>query len=332
MTHEHCNHNHSHEHDHAHTHEVHSHAEHHHGHHHASSGKNLALTIVLNIFITLAQVVGSIFSGSLALMSDALHNFSDVMALVIAWWAKKISSHENSEARTFGYKRAEIVAALFNASVLVGIGVYLIVEGIGKFFNPESIDSDIVIYLALLGIVLNAASVLLIKDDAHDNLNMKAAYLHLLTDVMTSIAVLAGGLGMKYFGLFWIDPLISILIAFYLMYSSFGLIKQTVAILMQFSPSHVSVKAVEAEVMRFSELDNLHHVHLWQLNDQEVHLEAHLDFKEDLPLSSVTHVVMEVEKALEERLGITHVTLQAEFNKRDQKELIYNHEKGKENV
>lgn len=309
MAHEHCNHDHS-------------HAEHHHGHH-ASSGKNLAITIVLNIIITLAQVMGGIFSGSLALLSDALHNFSDVMALMIAWWARKISTRKSSEECTFGYKRTEIVAALFNASVLVGIGVYLIVEGIQKFFNPESIEANIVIYLALLGIVFNAASVFLIKDDAHNNLNMKAAYLHLLTDVMTSVAVLLGGIGMKYFGLFWIDPLISIAIAFYLMYSSLGLIKQTVAILMQFSPKHLHVKDIEKSVLAFEVVENLHHVHLWRLNDKEIHLEAHVDFKENLSLLEATTVIARIEEELENHLGITHLTLQAEYNKNDNKNLIY---------
>ena len=335
MAHEHCNHNHPHEHDHAHTHEAHTHERHeHHGHHHhhASSGKNLIITIVLNIIITVAQIIGGLFSGSLALLSDALHNFSDVMALVIAWWAKKISARQSSEEKTFGYKRAEIVAALFNASVLVGVGIYLIIEGVQKFFHPETIDSTIVIVLAILGIVFNAGSVLLIKDDAHDNLNMKAAYLHLLTDVMTSVAVLLGGLGMYYFGLFWIDPLISISIALYLIYVSYALIKETVAILMQFTPLHVSVKAVEEKVLRFQEVDNLHHVHLWQLNDKEIHLEAHIDFKADTLLSEVTRHIMEIEKVLEEELGILHVTLQAEFDKHDHKGLVYNTEKGDRDV
>jgi cobalt-zinc-cadmium efflux system protein len=211
-------------------------------HHHNVTGKNLFVSIVLNLFITTAQIIGGIVSGSLALLSDALHNFSDVMALLIAWWANKISSKESSEEKTFGYKRAEIVAALFNASVLVGIGVYLIVEGVAKLMRPEAIDSDIVIYLALLGIVFNFISVLLLQKDAKENLNMKAAYLHLLSDTMTSVAVLIGGLGMKYFGAFWIDPFITIVIALYLIQTSFSLIKETTSILMQFSPKTFTCK------------------------------------------------------------------------------------------
>lgn len=297
--------------------------EHGHHHHHEVSGKNLFLTIILNVFITTAQIIGGVVSGSLALLSDALHNFSDVMALLIAWWANKVSSKESSDEKTFGYKRAEIIAALFNASVLAGIGVYLIVEGVAKFFHPESIDSDIVIYLAILGIVFNFASVLLIKEDAKDNLNMKAAYLHMLSDVMTSVAVLLGGLAMKYFGAFWIDPVITIAIALYLIQTSFSLMKETTAILMQFSPKHLHVKEIEQVVLEFKEVENLHHLHIWRLNDKEIHLEAHVDFKENLALQEVTAIISQIEEELEEHFGITHVTLQAEFERNDHKHLIY---------
>jgi len=304
--------------------EHHHNHEHGHHHHHEVSGKNLLLTIILNVFITAAQIIGGVVSGSLALLSDALHNFSDVMALLIAWWANKVSSKESSDEKTFGYKRAEIIAALFNASVLAGIGIYLIVEGVAKFFHPESIDSDIVIYLAILGIVFNFASVLLIKEDAKDNLNMKAAYLHMLSDVMTSVAVLIGGLAMKYFGAFWIDPVITIAIALYLIQTSFSLMKETTAILMQFSPKHLHVKEIEQVVLEFKEVENLHHLHIWRLNDKEIHLEAHVDFKENLALQEVTAIISQIEEELEEHFGITHVTLQAEFERDDHKHLIYN--------
>jgi cobalt-zinc-cadmium efflux system protein len=133
-----------------------------------------------------------------------------------------------------------------------------------------------------------------------------------------------GGLGMKYFGAFWIDPLITIVIALYLIQTSFSLIKETTSILMQFSPKHLHVKEIEAMVLEFVEIKNLHHVHLWRLNDKEIHLEAHLDFKNDVPLSEATRIVETIEEELEEHFGITHVTLQAEFDKDDHKDLVYN--------
>ncbi len=295
------------------------HHKHSHYHHHEVRGKNLFITIILNIVITLSQVIGGLYSGSLALLSDALHNFSDVMALIIAWWANKISSRKSSETKTFGYKRAQIIAALFNASFLSGIGVFLIFEAISKFVHPQVIDSNIVIYLAVLSILLNFASMKLVKADSAENLNMKAAYLHLFTDVMTSIAVLFGGLGMKYFGVFWIDSLISMMIAIYLIKSSFALVKEATDILMQFSPNDVDVSDIEKQVLNFPEVLNLHHLHIWRLNEKQVHLEAHIDFKNNLSLLEVTSIISMIEQNLEKNFSITHTTLQDEFDRDDNK-------------
>jgi len=294
-----------------------------HHHHHAVSGKNLFITIVLNIIITLSQIAGGIFSGSLALLSDAMHNFSDVLALFIAYFANRLAARPNNESKTFGYKRAEILAALFNASVLIGIAIFLIIEAFHKFYHPEPINSMWVIGLGLLSIVLNAASVLLVKDDAHDNMNIKAAYLHLLTDVMTSVAVVGGGVLMYYFGIFWIDPLISALIAFYLIWASFGLVKESSAILMQFTPRGIEIKDVVKVIEEEKEIKNTHHIHIWKLDDNRIHLEAHLDFYEDVPLSASNRVIDELEKKLHDIFDIEHTTFQCEYARDDSKEKIF---------
>lgn len=294
-------------------------------HHHEVKGKNLFITIVLNIIITLSQVAGGLMSGSLALLSDALHNFSDVMALVIAWWANRISLRDKSQNKTFGYRRAQIIAALFNGSVLVGIGIYLVVEAAGRLQHPQQIESQLVIWLALLSIVLNAASVLLIKDDSHGNLNIRAAYLHLLTDVMTSIAVLVGGLLMFYLGWFWVDPVVTILIAIYLIYAAWQLIAESVNILMMSAPRTLDMDKLQAIVRTHQQIENIHHVHLWQLDDRNVFLEAHLDFSEDLSLSEAAKVKDLLVSDLHDQFGVDHVTLQCEFGVDDSKTLICDH-------
>ncbi|BAF72359.1 cation diffusion facilitator family transporter [Sulfurovum sp. NBC37-1] len=293
-----------------------------HHHHHNVSGKNLFLTIVLNIIITLSQIVGGIMSGSLALLSDAMHNFSDVLALFIAYAANRLAARPNDVTKTFGYKRAEILAALFNASVLIGIAIFLIIEAAHKFYHPEAINSVWVIGLGALSIVLNTASVLLIKDDSHDNMNVKAAYLHLLTDVMTSIAVVLGGVLMYYFGIFWIDPLISALIAVYLIWASFGLVRESSAILMQFTPKGLDVDAVVHAIEEEPEIEDVHHIHVWKLDDNHIHLEAHLDFKEDLPLSVSNRVIERLEKKLHDSFDVEHTTFQCEYGRDDSKEVI----------
>ncbi len=299
-------------------------AEHH--HHHEVSGKNLFLTIVLNVIITVSQIVGGIVSGSLALLSDAMHNFSDVLALVIAYAANRLAARPNSESRTFGFKRAEIIAALFNASVLVGIGVFLIVEAAHKFYHPETIDSLWVIGLGALSIVLNTASVLLVKDDSHDNMNIKAAYLHLLTDVMTSVAVVVGGVLMYYLGIFWIDPLISALIAFYLIWASFDIIKESVAVLMQFTPSSLDVGKVVEAIEAEKGVENVHHIHIWKLDDNQINLEAHLDMSEDFFVSQSNEIIERLEHKLHDMFDIDHTTFQCEYNRDDDKSKIANQE------
>ncbi len=291
-------------------------------HHHEVSGKNLFITILLNIVITLSQIIGGIFSGSLALLSDAIHNFSDVLALIIAYVANRLAARENSASKTFGYKRAEILATLFNASVLIGIAIFLIIESFHKFYHPEAINSIWVIGLGSLSIVLNAASVLLVKNDAHDNMNIKAAYLHLLTDVMTSVAVVGGGVLMYYFNLFWIDPLISAMIAVYLIWASIGLVKESSAILMQFTPKEIELSKVIERIQADKAIANVHHIHVWKLSDHRIHLEAHLDFKEDILLSESNSVLIQLEKMLHESFDIEHTTFQCEFDRDDNKELI----------
>jgi len=291
-------------------------------HHHEVSGKNLFITIILNVIITLSQIVGGIFSGSLALLSDAMHNFSDVLALVIAYGANRLASRPNSDTKTFGFKRAEILAALFNASVLIGISIFLIIEAFHKFYHPEAINSIWVIGLGALSIVLNAASVLLVKDDAHENMNIKAAYLHLLTDVMTSVAVVGGGVLMYYFGLFWIDPLISALIALYLIVASFSLIKESSAILMQFTPKGLDINELVNSIQEEPEIDNVHHLHIWSLDDSRIHLEAHLDFNENLSLSESNAIIDTLEKKLHDNFDVEHTTFQCEYERNDNKALI----------
>jgi len=295
----------------------------HHHHHHEVNGGRLFITIVLNVIITLAQIIGGIYSGSLALLSDALHNFSDVITLIVTYVTNRMAKRSPTQTKTFGYKRAEILAAFFDAAVLVGIGIFLIVEGVQKFFYPEPIGTVIVIALALLSIVLNAASVLLIKEDSEHNINVRSAYLHLLTDVMTSVAVLIGGVAMYYFEFYWIDPLISILIALYLIYAAFGILKESTGILMQFTPQNIDIAAIEKMVSEHAELHNIHHIHLWQLNDHEVFFEGHLDFRENLTLEEVMNISMEIENSIKEAFDITHVTLQSEYLKEDDKALVY---------
>jgi cobalt-zinc-cadmium efflux system protein len=285
-------------------------------------GRNLFISILLNILITAAQVIGGILSGSLALLSDALHNFSDVLSLVVSYAANKLSKKQASFHRTFGYKRAEILAAFINASTLIIVAILLIIEAVKRFQNPQEIESNLVIWMSVLGIVANGLSVLLLKKDSQANMNMKSAYLHLLTDMMASVAVLIGGLLMKYYQVFWVDSVLTFAIALYLIWMGFDLLKNSTKVLMLFTPDTIPIKKIVEEINNFEAIKNVHHVHVWQLNEDEIHLEAHIDFNQNITLSEFDDVLHDIEDLVFDKYDINHVNIQPEFGKNDAKDVI----------
>ena len=291
-------------------------------HKHTVQGKNLLISILLNILITIAQVVGGIISGSLALLSDALHNFSDVISLVISYIAHKLSRKKATISQTFGLKRAELLAAFINAITIVVLAVYLIFEVVTRFFDPVVIAPGLVIWLSLLGIVANGVSVLLLRNDAHHNLNMRSAYLHLLTDMLASVAVLIGGLAMQFFQWYWVDGIMTLLIAIYLIIVGFDLLMTAVKMLMLFTPAHIDIKAIVREVHKIQGVNKLHHIHVWHLNEEELHLEAHLDCTDDITMSQFNVLLQEIEDVLYEKFNINHVNIQPEYSKEDPKDFI----------
>lgn len=300
-----------------------AHSHNHHNHTHGDTkGKNLLISILLNTLITASQVIGGIISGSLALLSDALHNFSDVLSLIVSYIATVLSKKKASHTKTFGYKRAEIIAAFINASTLIIVAFILIKEAIERFYAPQEIESNLVIWLSAFGILANGFSVLLLKKDANSNMNMKSAYLHLLTDMMASVAVLVGGILMKFYQIYWVDALLTLLIAVYLIYMGYDLLKASTKVLMLFTPDDIELESMIKELNKIDEIKNIHHVHIWQLNEDEVHFEAHIDFKTDIKLSEFDAILNEIEEIAFHQYGINHVNIQPEFNKKDSKNII----------
>lgn len=296
---------------------------HNHQHHHKEiQGKNLLISILLNILITASQVIGGFISGSLSLLSDALHNLSDVISLIISYAANKLSRKEASTNKTFGYKRAEIIAAFVNSASLIIVAAFLIKEAVERFLEPQVIGTRMVILLSLLGILANGFSVLLLRSYSANNMNMRSAYLHLFTDMMASVAVLLGGVLMYFFQLYWIDPLLTVLIALYLVYMGFDLLRSSTRVLMLFTPDSIRVQEIVASISTIDPIKNVHHVHIWQLNEDEVHLEAHIDFSRDILISEFDVILNQIEEKVFHEFGINHVNIQPEFGKCDSKQII----------
>lgn len=293
-----------------------------HSEHNHVSGKNVLITIFLNVFITVAQVIGGVISGSMALLSDAAHNFSDVLSLIISYGAIRLSGKEQTLRQTYGYKRAGIFAAFINTAILLVIAAILIWEAIERLITPEPVTGIIVIILAALGVALNGASLLFIRKDAEGDMNIKSAFIHLFADMLTSVAVLAGGFVIKYLGWMWIDGIITILIAVYLVYSSWGIFYKAIRIFMQFTPSHIDIEDIAAKITSIKGIRNIHHVHVWQLDQNAVLLEAHVDLEEDFPVSRFELILDHVEEVLK-GFGIHHFNIQPELHRADTKELIH---------
>jgi len=285
--------------------------------------KRLLLTILLNIIITVSQFIGGTISGSIALVSDAVHNLSDVIALGVSYIANRLATQkEQTLDKTFGYKRAEIVAALINSTILIVLAFFLIYGAVQRFQHPRSIEGNIIIYLAILSIALNILSVYILKSGAKTSLNIKSVYVNLMSDVMTSFVVLIGGLLIKIKHWYIIDPILTLIIAGYLLYISWDILKQSIGIMMQFAPKDIDIAKVEKTVTQLAGVKNIHHVHIWQLNDREYHLEAHVEFNKDIKLSEFDVICEKIEHILQEKFNINHTNIQPEWNRDDPKEYI----------
>lgn len=290
-----------------------------HNHNHEASDKKIEhkkilIAIFLNVFITITQSIAGILSGSISLLTDALHNFSDVISLIVSYIANKLSTKQSTIHKTFGYKRAEILAAFINSTTLIGVAIFLIIESINRFFNPSTIDASIVIVFAICSIIFNFLSVIILHDYSKDNMNIRSSYLHLMTDIATSIAVLLGGFAMKYYNLFWIDSILSLLIAFYLIHASISLLLASTKILMQFAPNNINLNTVSDLICKIDGINNIHSLHVWQLSDKSIMLEAHIELNEDIKISEFQEKIFAIENILL-KFNIRNFNLQPELNR-----------------
>ncbi|MEA3462229.1 MAG: cation diffusion facilitator family transporter [Bacteroidota bacterium] len=294
-----------------------------HHHKHVVNEKNLLVATFLNLVITIVEIAGSILSGSLALLSDALHNLSDTFATFIAYLATIIGRREANQKRTFGYKRIEILAAMINAVILIVMSVFLLREAWHRWQNPAPINSMIMLVVGMIGLLANLYAVLILRKDAGKSINVKAAYIHLIGDSLSSVVVVMGAVMIRLFKIDWIDPLITLLISIYILRSGYVILKDAVNILMQSAPDHLDLPAIKKRVEQQPEVLNIHHIHAWMLTDHELHLEAHVELKNDLMLSQVKQIQDEIEMYLKNESGVGHVTLQFEFKTNHAPSLIH---------
>jgi cobalt-zinc-cadmium efflux system protein len=283
--------------------------------------RNLLVTMLLNFLITTLEAAGGIVSGSLSLLSDAMHNFSDGIAIIISYIAIRLSKRPRTLKYTFGLKRAEVLAAIINASTLIIISFFLIREAIGRFSNPTPITGTLMLVVAAIGLAANIAGTVLLKKGASENINIRAAYVHLLSDAVSSLAVIIGAFCIIVFNVSWIDPALTIAISLYILKETYEIVKEAIDVLLMSTPTDIDLNDVQRTLEAIAGVKNIHHVHVWKMTDSESHFEAHIDV-EDLLVSRTGSIRAEIERCLHDRYDIHHTTLQFECDSCQTKALI----------
>ncbi len=287
---------------------------HHHHHHHIdpkSGDGRMALAVGVNILLTVAQIIGGILSGSLALIADALHNLSDALSLFIAFFARKIARRPADDIMTFGYGRAEVVAALINYTSLIIVGLWLAFEAVMRFLDPQPVEGWLVVGLAGLALVIDLVTAWLTFRMAKDSVNIRAAFLHNVADALGSVAVIAAGIAILVFDWLWIDPAITLLIAAYILWMAWGEMGGVIRILMLGVPEHLSLHDVKASIMAVEGVTDLHHLKLWSAQEHETALSAHIVIAQSA-WGNVAWIRQNIRTTLHDVHGIEMVTLELE--------------------
>ena len=283
----------------------------HHGHHAASYARRFGMTIFFNLVITGVEFAGGILSGSLALLSDAAHNLSDVLALIFGYLGERVSERKPSLEYSFGLKRFEVIMAVVNAVALCGVGIFIVYEAILRWRHPVDVDLRLMLPIALVGLAGNVLSILVLGR-GDKRLNVRAAFMHLLYDAVSSVAVIISGIVMLYTHAYWLDALVSIFIVVLIGVSSFDILLDAMRIILQVAPKHIDTQSVFERIVDTSGADNVHGLHIWSVSSSEVFLSCHICMNRDSAEVDADRIIRDVNAMLAEQFGITHTTIQVE--------------------
>jgi cobalt-zinc-cadmium efflux system protein len=287
--------------------------QHNHSHEEASWGKRLVVSMIMNLIIPAVQICGGIISGSMALISDALHNLSDFISLVINYAALAIGKRGPTHQQTFGYKRVEIFATLVSVGLLYGTGFYIAIEAWHRFRAPQPIAGQLVIWIALMGFAGNIISALMLRSGSKINLNMKSAFLHMLSDAATSLVVALLGVVWIYRPWFWLDPVFSWLIVWMILFSGWGLLKDSILILMNATPAGIDLQDIQNALESIDGITEIHDLHVWNPSAESIALAVHITVPNQM-LGKVDELAEQVRTILANKFKIDHPTLQFESN------------------
>ncbi len=276
-----------------------------------STGFRLLITLMLNFIIPVIQLIGGIYANSMALISDATHNFSDFIAVLISYVGYRVGQRGASAKHTFGYWRAEIMAALLNVAILVGASVYIVYEASQRLFNPETVTGLVVVWIAGVGVIGNGFSAWLLHKDARHSLNIRGAFLHMVGDLLTSVAVVVGGMVLIFKPWYWLDPALSLLIVYFILKNCWGILKEAGGILMNATPAGIDIEEVKETLEQIPGVCGVHYLHAWNLSSSSIAFSCHIVVS-DQPVSQTETLARTIRETLLNRFGIDHPVLQFE--------------------
>ena len=283
-----------------------------HAHYHSNTwGKRLIITMVMNLIIPIVQIIGGFLTGSMALISDALHNLGDFTATLISYIALRIGEKPATPRLTFGYKRIEVFAAVVNVALLTAACFYIAYEGWKRFTNPRPIQGELVIVFALIGFIANMIAVLILHKGAKVNLNLRSVFLHMLTDALTSVGVVVVGIIWLFAPLYWLDSVVSWMIVALILYGAWDILKKAFHFLMDATPPGMDINTIRHAMLSIDNIDDVHHLHVWNISPERIALAAHVIVPDQM-LSDVDKLAVEVREMLFSRFNIDHPILQFE--------------------
>ena len=283
----------------------------HHHHHKPEDDTGLYIAVGINVLLTLAQAIGGIISGSLSLIADALHNLSDAASLGIALFARTIGRRPADETKSFGYQRAEVIAALINLTLLIVVSLYLIYEALWRIIEPQEITGWIIVLVAGVALIVDLVTAMITFKKSKDNMNMKAAFLHNLSDALASIGVIIAGSLILFYQWYWVDTLLTFLIAGFVFWQALLMMPKTIHLLMEGTPENLSLEDIKSSMEEIKSVEDVHHIHIWKIDEKRVALEAHVVVTANV-LKDVELIKENLKLILKEKFKITHSTLEFE--------------------
>jgi cobalt-zinc-cadmium efflux system protein len=273
--------------------------------------RRLALSLIITLLFVFVEIGAGIFANSLALLTDAAHNFTDVLALALSWWALRLTSQPANQEKTYGYHRAGILAALANSTTLVVIALGIFYEAYQRFINPPEVQADVLIGVGVIAVIINVVTALLVQRGAKHDLNIRATFLHLMGDVLSTVGAVIAGVIISFTGWNWLDPLVSVLIGVLILWSAWGIVRESVDILMEGTPTDIDMDAMIQDISTVEGVRGVHDLHVWSITRGLRTLSAHL-VTDDLPISEGASIQSGVNEVLYHNYNINHATLQLE--------------------